>query len=345
MTVWAKDDGGDEHGGADTGEAHALTITVTPVADAPAAAADTAATVEDWAGVALTCWPMTVTQTRINSPFTAFDSASLSKGALVHSGGGTFTYIPSASANGLETFTYTVSDGHGGTSTAAVTITIAAQPDAPSAAGDAYVTSQDVPLGIGTPGLLANDSDEDGDAISVKLTGVTPPPTNGALVLSADGSFTYTPNPGFSGTDSFDYKITDGSLTDIGTATITVSAIPVVPGTFYFTPTGGPDVGAFRRRHHSRHHPEPDYESDGNPGLTIEHSGGQLSVPLGDDRRRGSGCTQSSPHSFSTGRSPPNSGARSPTSERTATRTRTSTSSIAPPAAPAASPSPKTTST
>ena len=285
VTVRAKDDGGNEHGGTDTGEAQALTITVTPVADAPAAAADTAATVEDSAGVTFDVLANDIDADQDQLTLTAFDSASLSKGALVHSGGGTFTYIPSSSANGLETFAYTVSDGHGGTSTAAVTISIAAQPDAPSAAGDAYVTSQDVPLGIGTPGLLANDSDEDGDAISVKLTGVTPP-TNGALVLSADGSFTYTPNPGFSGTDSFDYKITDGSLTDIGTATITVSAIPVVPGTFYFTPTGGPDIWGLSTTPPLPASPEPDYESDGNPGLTIEHSGGQLSVPLGDDRRR-----------------------------------------------------------
>ena len=67
------------------------------------------------------------------------------------------------------------------------------------------------------------DSDIDGDAISLITTPVTPP-SNGTVTLSADGSFTYTPNTGFRGDDSFTYDISDGDLTDNATASITILA-------------------------------------------------------------------------------------------------------------------------
>lgn len=88
---------------------------------------------------------------------------------------------------------------------------------------DDYQTDEDVELTVdAVNGVLANDSDPDGNIVNVELLN---PAANGAVVLAADGSFTYTPDADFSGTDSFVYRVTDddGSVA-VGTASITVGA-------------------------------------------------------------------------------------------------------------------------
>ncbi|MCW5780530.1 MAG: cadherin-like domain-containing protein, partial [Nitrospira sp.] len=68
--------------------------------------------------------------------------------------------------------------------------------------------------------LLANDNDPDSPTLTATLgTG----PTNGSLVLNADGTFTYRPNAGFTGTDTFTYRVSDGATaSNLATVTITV---------------------------------------------------------------------------------------------------------------------------
>lgn len=83
-------------------------------------------------------------------------------------------------------------------------------PDAPVAVGESETTTVDTPLVVSaTPGppdgLLVND---EGTRLSVRTT-VTTPPVHGAVVLGADGSYTYTPAAGYIGTDSFVYTIAD----------------------------------------------------------------------------------------------------------------------------------------
>lgn len=91
---------------------------------------------------------------------------------------------------------------------------------APVGAADAYGTVEDEPLSVEAPGLLANDTDADGDDLTA--TGLAQP-ANGAVTLAADGSFTYTPDAGFSGTDTFTYRASDGTATSAPTTvTITV---------------------------------------------------------------------------------------------------------------------------
>lgn len=97
----------------------------------------------------------------------------------------------------------------------------------PIANDDTYSTPFQTQLTIITPGVLGNDTDADGDPLSVVL----PPDTgtsNGTLSLNADGSFTYDPNTGFSGTDSFTYVANDGTdnSTTAATVTITVGQLP-----------------------------------------------------------------------------------------------------------------------
>jgi VCBS repeat-containing protein len=67
--------------------------------------------------------------------------------------------------------------------------------------------------------VLGNDSDANGDALSAVLVA---PPSHGTLALAADGSFAYTPDAGYSGTDAFTYQATDGALTG-NTATVTIT--------------------------------------------------------------------------------------------------------------------------
>lgn len=100
---------------------------------------------------------------------------------------------------------------------------------APTAVNDSYSTPYATPLNVAAAGVLANDSDPNLQAITASL--VTNP-TNGVVVLNANGSFTYTPNSGFSGSDSFTYRANDGTLNSANaTVNINVGARPKVSGT------------------------------------------------------------------------------------------------------------------
>ena len=144
-----------------------------------------------------------------------------SSGTVVDNGDGTFLYTPNANFNGTDSFTYTVSDGNGGTDTATVSVTVSAVNDDPDAQADAYSTAFNTTLNIAAPGVLTNDSDVDGDPLSVVSHSSA---SNGTVTQNADGSFTYTPNTGFSGTDSFDYAVSDGTTTNTATVSIVVAA-------------------------------------------------------------------------------------------------------------------------
>ncbi len=74
------------------------------------------------------------------------------------------------------------------------------------------------------PGVLANDTDPEGQTLTVGTPRPQTAPSNGTVSLSADGSFTYTPTAGFSGSDSFTYSVTDGFASSTATVTITVVA-------------------------------------------------------------------------------------------------------------------------
>ena len=92
----------------------------------------------------------------------------------------------------------------------------------PVAVDDSYTTAQDTPLSVPAPGVLANDSDTDGDPLTAVLV---PNGTPGSVTLNADGSFTYTPPAGFSGSDHFTYQASDGTaLSNLATVNITVTA-------------------------------------------------------------------------------------------------------------------------
>ena len=122
-----------------------------------------------------------------------------------------------------------IGQGSGGTQIAEGTITVNITPSnaAPLSSDDAYSTSEDTPLSLtAAAGVLANDTDEDGDALSaVVVTDVS----HGRLTLNADGSFSYTPEANFAGTDSFTYLADDGTA-EGNTATVTIDVAPVADG-------------------------------------------------------------------------------------------------------------------
>ncbi|MCP5404790.1 MAG: tandem-95 repeat protein [Pseudomonadaceae bacterium] len=140
-------------------------------------------------------------------------------GTIVVNPDGTITYTPITGFIGVDTFTYTVTDARGATDTATVSVTVTNTP--PDAVNDTASTAFNTPVVIS---VLANDSDAES---AVALDGIVTGPAHGVAVVNPDGTITYTPNAGFTGTDTFTYRIDDAcGATDVATVTVTVGANP-----------------------------------------------------------------------------------------------------------------------
>src|SRR5439155_739305 len=87
---------------------------------------------------------------------------------------------------------------------------------------DVYVTDEDKTLTIGAPGVLLNDTDADGDTLMTTKR-VSERTTHGVVTLNADGSFIYTPDQDFNGTDTFKYRANDGKVDSLNEATVTIA--------------------------------------------------------------------------------------------------------------------------
>ncbi len=136
---------------------------------------------------------------------------------------GSFSYQPAANYNGPDAFTYRVSANGATTGVLTASIMVAPVNDPPVAsADDAGASLLGTTVTEAPPGVLSNDSDVDGDGLTVVLDqGVS----HGSLTLNADGSFSYTPDPGYTGPDSFQYHASDGSA---ASNTVTVSFLVVL---------------------------------------------------------------------------------------------------------------------
>ncbi|MCA9200306.1 MAG: tandem-95 repeat protein, partial [Planctomycetales bacterium] len=155
-----------------------------------------------------------------NQPFVAALITTVANGTLVFNTNGAFDYSPNTGFRGTDSFTYAITDGVNASTEGTVTITVNSAPDAQA---DAYSTLPGQQLSVdASQGILANDSDADGDSLTITVINST---ANGVLDASADGSFSYTPDGGFIGTDSFTYTVSDGlATTDEITVTIVVSS-------------------------------------------------------------------------------------------------------------------------
>ena len=179
--------------------------------------------------------PLTVNTTPVVGP---------ANGTLTLNADGSFTYTPDPGFAGTDTFTYEISDGNGGLAQALVTINVTPVNGAPVTAPDAYSIGEDGNLVVGAAaGVLNNDLEPDGDAMTVNTAPVVSP-TNGVLIIAADGSFTYSPDPDFNGTDGFVYEVSDGNgglaQASVAIDVIAINDAPVANSDSVLAPSGAP---------------------------------------------------------------------------------------------------------
>jgi len=208
-----------------------VTVAVAGVNDPPLAVDDSAATDEDT--------PVVINVLANDSdPDGSIDPSTVSIVAGPANGSvsvdpvnGDVTYSPDADYHGNDSFTYTVEDDEGATSNVAtVTVTVAGVNDPPLAVDDLAATGEDTPVVIS---VLANDSDPDGDILTVSNYDITSA-EGGRVYCTTAGACTYTPPAGFNGTDTFTYTASDGNgATDVATVTVTVGALAPVGYTIY----------------------------------------------------------------------------------------------------------------
>ncbi len=208
-----------------------VSITVTSANDSPIAVADIAATNEDIPLNGTTVLsndtdpdgnPLVVNTTPLIAPL---------NGTLNLNANGTYAYVPALNYNGTDSFTYQVCDNGIPALCSSTTVTININPvnDAPLAVNDAFIVTEDTPL-IGTS-LLLNDSDPESGLLVISTIPVTNP-TKGVVSINANGTFVYTPNPNFNGSDSFVYQVCDAGIPvacSNATVTLTITAVNDAP--------------------------------------------------------------------------------------------------------------------
>ena len=184
-----------------------MTITVDSVNDAPIATDDAFSTPEDQALSVPAGGVLANDLDADGDALTAVLASAPTNGTVTLNADGSFDYVPNADFHGTDAFMYLANDGQADSAPATVTITVDSVNDAPVAADDSFSTSQDQALSVPAGGVLANDLDVDGDALTSVLASA---PINGTVTLNADGSFDYTPNADFHGADAFMYLANDG---------------------------------------------------------------------------------------------------------------------------------------
>jgi len=246
------DDGGTANGGIDQSVGvNTITFDITPVNDTPQANGDIIFAWENTPQTAgapgilandtdadgsagLYVYAVNGDPAAIGVPY-ALPSGALvtigADGSSRYDANGMFEYLNGGQL-GTDIYSYTVKDPSGASATAMITAYIAGANDAPVAVNDGYGVAKDGALttAAGIDDLLLNDTDVENNTLTVNTTPVTDA-GNGVLALNADGTFLYTPTPGFSGADSFTYEISDGKGgTAQATVTLTVNDVPVTAG-------------------------------------------------------------------------------------------------------------------
>ena len=190
-------------------------IVVKPISDAPSTTADTASTDE---GKPVSVNVLANDTTVDGDALTITDYTQPGSGRVNCTVEGVCTYTPNAAFSGSDSFTYTVSGTPSGSSET-VTVTVNAVNESPVVKDDSVTTEENTPVSVE---VLANDSDPDGDDLSV--TDSTQG-SSGEVSCTTSGRCTYTPDADFKGDDSFEYTVSDGKgATAIATVKITVEA-------------------------------------------------------------------------------------------------------------------------
>ena len=192
------------------------TVTFSITNYVPVAVADTKTVAED---AALTSTDVIANDTDLDEDDTLSLTAATTDGTgtvAVNADGLSVDYTPAANFNGTETITYTVSDGTDTDATGTLTITVTAVNDAPVATPQSVTTIEDIPLDITLAG-----TDVDEDALTYALVDN---PTNGTVSLT-ESKVTYVPSTGYFGSDSFTFKVNDGTIdSEKSTVSITITS-------------------------------------------------------------------------------------------------------------------------
>jgi hypothetical protein len=181
--------------------------------------------------------------------------ATSAGGSITIAADGSYTYTPAANFNGADSVNYTVTDGSQ-TDIGTLNMTVNAVNDAPVAMDDAIAAVENN-IFNSIVDLKFNDTDLDGDALTV-MPGTFATTQGGSITIASDGSYTYTPAPNFVGADSVNYTVTDGSLSDIGTLNINVSAFNT-PASITVTATDTAVTEDDQRCRYRRRHPGEQY--------------------------------------------------------------------------------------
>ena len=173
---------------------------------------------------------------------TAVLDSGVSRGELSLQANGGFTYKPNPGYVGSDSFRYRVRDGIL-LSPVAATVTITVTNAKPVAVADHYTAKTGVEISVPAPGVLVNDTDADGDALTAEEVDTG---GNGSIDLNADGSFSFKSGGSFVGDRTFTYRVTDGiRWSAAATVTITVGSSPTptaTPPPPTPTPTPAPTI-------------------------------------------------------------------------------------------------------
>ena len=192
-----------------------VSINVIPAPDPPAADNQVVAVIED------TPKPITLSGSDPDADALTYSIVTQPTHGTLSGTAPNVTYIPNLNYNGADSFTFRVNDGTANSNTATVTINVSAVNDAPVANNQSVPVVEDVAKAITLTG-----SDVDGNPLTYS---VVAGPTNGLLTGTAP-NLTYTPNLNFNGSDSFTFKVNDGSVdSNIATVSITVSPVSDAP--------------------------------------------------------------------------------------------------------------------
>jgi hypothetical protein len=199
----------------------AVSVTVLASNDPPVAIDDTVSTPED----AIASIDALANDTDPEGgPLSVTSVTQPSHGETSIAATGEIVYTPSADYHGPDSFDYGIEDSVGLTASATVTLDVTPVNDAPTAANDSSSTTEDTPTTID---VVANDTDVDGDTLTVSAVGA---PASGSVSIEADGRVTYTPALNRSGTDTFTYTLADGAGgSDSATVSMTISAVDDLP--------------------------------------------------------------------------------------------------------------------
>jgi nitrous oxidase accessory protein NosD len=202
-----------------------ISVNVLPAPNRPPDAQDDSA--QTTAGIAVTVGALSNDSDPDGDPLLITLVGSPSNGSANANSNGSITYTPNAGFVGSDSFVYTIIDDEDASDIATITIEVLPPPNTPPVAqADSASATQDSPVTID---VLANDSDPDGDALTV--IGASQP-LSGVATVNADGTITYIPNVGYTGVDTFNYTISDGEAGESSaTVIVVVNALPNTPPT------------------------------------------------------------------------------------------------------------------